>query len=69
MWGKMSYSATISFKTIKADDIYGFFQNFKAEAIAHLEEIAEDNFIWSPYSKEERLDFDETLYRNEGYLK
>ena len=48
----MSYSATISFKTIKAEDIYGFFQNFKAEATAHLEEIAEDNFLWSPYSKE-----------------
>ena len=61
----MSYSATINFKTIKAEEIYGFFQILKAEATSHLEEIAKDNFRWSPYSKEreersERLLFDMT---------
>lgn len=48
----MSYRATISFKTIEATEIYEFFKKFKAEATNHLEEIAKDNFLWSPYSKE-----------------
>lgn len=59
----MSYRATISFKTINAEDIYGFFQNYKSEATEHLEEIAKDNFLWSPYSKE-REDDERKLFKS-----
>jgi hypothetical protein len=52
----MSYSAIIHFKTIKADEVYGFFQKLKAEATLHLGEIAKENFIYSPYSKEKETD-------------
>lgn len=47
----MSYSCEISFKQISGDDVYEFLQKFKKENINHLEEIAEDNFIYSPISK------------------
>lgn len=47
----MSYSCTISFKTISAEDIYDFLLSLKNKTIESFDAIAEDNFIYSPFSK------------------
>ena len=44
----MSYFCKISFKTLKAKEIYPFFQNMKKEALEHFEEIAEENAFYCP---------------------
>lgn len=44
----MSYFCKISFKTLKAEEIYPFFQNMKKEALEHFEEIAEENAFCCP---------------------
>ena len=44
----MSYGASISFKTIDADELYQFFQNIKHTASKHIDKIAEDEFIYMP---------------------
>lgn len=44
----MSYSCTIHFKNIKADEIYPFFQELKTKIISKTNEIAKDNFLWMP---------------------
>lgn len=44
----MSYSCVISFKTIEADKLYGFFQQLKLKIIEKFPEIAKDNFIYLP---------------------
>ena len=48
----MSYSCQISFKQIKGDDIFDFFKKLKNEASQHLENIAEDNYVFSPLFKD-----------------
>lgn len=57
----MSYSATISFKKIKPEEIFDFFLKIKEEVKKNYEEIAEDNFIYSPYAK------DKKSYANDEY--
>ena len=60
----MSYSATISFKKIKPEEIFDFFIKIKEKVKENLEKIAEDEFIFSPYSKnakkyrDSKYDFD-----------
>lgn len=44
----MSYSCTIYFKNIKADEVYSFFQKIKKRVISKTDEIAKDNFLWLP---------------------
>lgn len=44
----MSYSCSISFKTIKEGEVYSFFQVFKKEVNAKFCEIANDNKTWLP---------------------
>ena len=44
----MSYSCTIYFKNIKADEVYSFFQELKTKLISKTDEIAKDNFLWLP---------------------
>lgn len=47
----MSYSATISFKKIKPEEIFDFFVEIKKKVKENYEKIAEDDFIFSPYAK------------------
>lgn len=47
----MSYSATISFKKIKPEEIFDFFLKIKAKVKETVDQIAEDNFIFSPYAR------------------
>lgn len=44
----MSYSCQIHFKTIKANEVYSFFQELKSKLISKSNDIAKDNFIWLP---------------------
>ena len=44
----MSYSCTISFKTINADEIYSFFQQVKKACIDNIESFAQENYAFSP---------------------
>ena len=44
----MSYNATISFKTLKAAEIYPFFQEFKKCVSNSLNDIAKDEFLYMP---------------------
>jgi hypothetical protein len=44
----MSYSCTISFKTISADEIYSFFQQIKKACIDNIESFAKENYAYSP---------------------
>lgn len=44
----MSYSCTISFKTINADEIYSFFQQAKKACIDNIESFAQENYAFSP---------------------
>lgn len=44
----MSYSCTISFKTISADEIYSFFQQVKKACIDNIESFAKENYAFSP---------------------
>ncbi len=53
----MSYSCTISFKQIEAEDVYDFLISFKKCVIEHINDIAEDNFIFSPISKHDDKDY------------
>lgn len=50
----MSYSATIRFKKIKADEIFDFFVKMKEHVSNRLDEVAEDDFIYSPYAKNKK---------------
>ena len=47
----MSYSCTISFKTIPAEDVYDFLTSLKNKTTESFGAIAEANFIFSPFSK------------------
>ena len=44
----MSYGCQISFKTISADEIYAFFQQFKKACIDNIENFAKENYAFSP---------------------
>ncbi len=55
----MSYSCTISFKTIPAEDIYDFLILLKNKTTESFGHIAEDNFIFSPFSKKHVKEEDE----------
>ena len=44
----MSYHATISFKTLKTNEIYPFFQKVKKSVSDNLEKIAEDEYLYLP---------------------
>ena len=44
----MSYWCKISFKTLPASELFGFFQEFKAKAIERMPEIAKENAVFSP---------------------
>ena len=60
----MSYGCQISFKKIPAAEVYEFLQKFKAENIAHLGDIAEDNYVFSPISRNTSIvedDFEPSL--------
>lgn len=50
----MSYSATIRFKKIKADEIFDFFVKMKEHVSNNLDKVAEDDFIYSPYAKNKK---------------
>ena len=47
----MSYSCYISFKKISPECIFDFFGDLKEEAGKHYEEIAEENWFYSPLRK------------------
>lgn len=47
----MSYWCQICFKQIDGDAVYEFLQQFKAEAVKHIPEIAERNASFSPLYK------------------
>lgn len=49
----MSYSCTIHFKNIKADEVYSFFQELKTKLISKIDDIAKDNFLWLPSIRDE----------------
>ena len=63
----MSYSCTISFKTIKADEIYSFFQKVKKACIDNIEDFAKDNYVYSPPFKRCSLKPIEIDYTEEFY--
>ena len=44
----MSYHATISFKVLKEDEIYPFFQRLKSKIAQNTKKIAEDEFLYMP---------------------
>ena len=44
----MSYHATISFKVLKEDEVYPFFQRLKNEISQNLGKIATDEFLYMP---------------------
>lgn len=54
----MSYWCEICFKEIAGDDVYAFLQKLKAEAIAHIPEIAENNASFSPLFKKHSWESD-----------
>lgn len=45
----MSYSCTVSFKEINAEDVYYFLVKVKREILKHIPEIAEDNYVYAPF--------------------
>jgi len=51
----MSYRATISFKTLKPNEIYPFFQKLKDTASRCLKEIAEYEYLYLPSIRYEHL--------------
>ncbi len=55
----MSYSCSISFKNIPAEDIFGFMLSLKEKATIAFEQIASDNYIFSPYSENNIKENDE----------
>jgi hypothetical protein len=48
----MSYYCEISFKKIKADRVFDFFTEMKRVCSEHIEEIAEDNYVFTPVFKD-----------------
>lgn len=44
----MSYSCQISFKQIKGEDVFDFFKSLKNKATENLENIADENYTFSP---------------------
>jgi hypothetical protein len=44
----MSYGCDISFKKVKAENVYTCLQEFKEHCIGKVEDIVKDNFIFSP---------------------
>ena len=65
----MSYSATISFKKIKLEDVYDFLHKIKERILDKdekvLHAIAKDNYIWSPMYN--RTTFEERLLLKKDY--
>ncbi len=61
----MSYYCEISFKTLKAEEIYPFFQNLKAATSDFLEEIANDNAFYCPSQRHTSYDEVPKLIANE----
>ena len=51
----MSYSASISFKTIDEQGLYQFLQKLKETATERIDEIAEDEFIYMPSIRYDHL--------------
>lgn len=51
----MSYSCSISFKQLKGDEVFSFFQRFKELTLNHFDDIAEENFTFSPLFKNYRV--------------
>lgn len=51
----MSYSASISFKTIDAKGMYAFFQKLKETATERIDKIAEDEFLYMPSVRHDHL--------------
>lgn len=47
----MSYGCEISFKHIKAEELFDFFVKFKQTVTKHLDEIAEENYCFCPFIK------------------
>ena len=50
----MSYCCYISFKKMTSDEIITFLQLFKQKVCMSLEEIAEQYYVFYPYTSEER---------------
>lgn len=48
----MSYSCSISFIDIDKSDITDFFVHYKKEIRNHMSEVAEDEYLWVPYIKD-----------------
>ena len=44
----MSYSAIISFKSLSSDEIIPFLRNYKRKLPSFFEQIADENFVYSP---------------------
>lgn len=55
----MSYSCTVSFKEISAEDVYYFLVKVKREILKHIPEIAEDNYAYAPFVRYFRKPFSE----------
>ena len=47
----MSYNCTIAFKKLEPAALYSFLHTFKTNTTEHLEDIAENNYIFSPFMK------------------
>lgn len=65
----MSYGCEISFKQIKAEEIYPFLQKLKEEATKIAPDIIKDEYIWSPIYKWMVLDEEnEALIKEEKFF-
>lgn len=51
----MSYHADISFKTLKSEEVYPFFQTLKKAVSHNIGEIAEDEFLYMPSVRYDHL--------------
>lgn len=66
----MSYSAQISFKIIKGDELYSFFQKLKEKITEKIPEIAKDNYIFSPFAREPKnTDQMQLFQKSEAWAK
>lgn len=56
----MSYSALISFKSIDLENLFPFLTKFKKTIMENLDNIAEDEFIYSPFCKNYHFEEDDS---------
>lgn len=64
----MSYSCYISFKTIEPNDIFDFMVNLRKEAASLLDEIANENFLYSPFSRK-NVEYNEEFQKKDSKVR